>query len=236
MSFKIVVLNIGHGGGNTIDTISTALAAIDGDIAIISEFRTGLNGMVLRANLDRMGLVYQIPCDTDPEQDTIIMASRIPFITSPAKHLPSQYRHQFFQAMIGKFQIIAAYFNGIDPNDPVMRHMVDTAEVCNNESSVFIGSLHSDLHDALENDPTRYREHQERLKNCGLLDVRAIIGHQVVDNIYLSSIRNQSSKDYAMVSPRLAHTISASGCDSGLNHGNVDIQQMLVFLIESPSA
>lgn len=236
MSFKIVVTNIGQGGGNSIDAISATLADIDGDIAIISEFRTGLNGMVLRANLDRMGLVYQIPCDTDPDQDTIILASRIPFITSPAEHMPYRYRHQFFQALLGKFQIIGAMFDGIGSNDPVMNGMVNTAEICNNESALFIGNFHTDLYAELDNDPSPYRDHQKMLKNCGLLDVRAIIGHQAGDNIDLSPNVHGCSKDYVMVSARLAHTVAACAINSCPDHGPVGRQEMLVFEIDSPTA
>lgn len=233
MSFKIVVVNIGQGGGNTIDDISAALTVIAADIVIISEFRTGLNGMVLRAQLDRMGLVYQMPCDTDPDQDAIIMASRFPFITSPVKNLPAKYQHHFFQALVGKIQIVGAHFHGIGPSDPVMNCMANTAEYLNSDSAIFIGSLHTALHTESEKDHSPFRDHIEKLKHYGLIDVRAVIRHNVSNDAHSSLNFSGALRDYALVSPKVAHTVTASDNTSYPEHRQVGVHKILVFDIEA---
>lgn len=85
-----------------------AINRMQADILLVAGFRTGIEGMQVRGTLDRLGLIYQTACDTEPEEEALILGSRAPYL---AVDLEAGYATQHRSCLhlgIADFRIIAA--------------------------------------------------------------------------------------------------------------------------------
>jgi hypothetical protein len=92
------------------EALSNRIARMGADVLLISGFRTGMRGMMLRAGLDRLGMVYQTPSDTEPEVEALILASRCPFLQVEASD--DLAGHQFLHVCIGDFHLFGCDLSG----------------------------------------------------------------------------------------------------------------------------
>jgi len=236
MALNIVAWNIGQGGGHDIDAIAGTLDALKADITFISEFRTGINGMVLRAGLDRMGLVYQTPCATDPHQDAIIIASRIPFVQCPDQALAKAHRHRFVHVLLGKYHLAGACFPDMIPGDPVFDHMVAMAAKVSLERAIFIGSGHPGKDTDPQNPQSPESGHIESLNGCGLIDAWPLANKSRLDYSWFTPDGRGYRMDYALVSPRLAHCVIGCEYDHDPRMRQITTHSILVLNLDAKSA
>ena len=198
-SLKIVVWNIGRGGEYGIETISRTLETLEPDVALISEFRTGMNGMALRARFDRMGMVYQTPCDTEPHEDALILASRLPFVHAK-KHAAACNPSHLIHVLLGRHRLCAAYIPEAGDQEQVLDALARVAETTNQDSAVFIVSLPSNRQYLSGGSSGISRTHKKRLAHCGLLDAGLLTHRDKMPDEAFSA-------DFAMVTSTLAHRV-----------------------------
>ena len=93
------------------------LTRMAADILVIAGFRTGMDGMQLRATLDRLGLVYQTPCDTEPHETALILAARCPFLQIDLPPAIAHHGRNCLHVGIADFRLIACDLMGAtDPS------------------------------------------------------------------------------------------------------------------------
>ena len=83
------------------------LTRMAADILVVAGFRTGMDGMQLRATLDRLGLIYQTPCDTEPHESAIILAARCPFLEIDLPPTAAPHRRHCLHVGIADFRLLA---------------------------------------------------------------------------------------------------------------------------------
>lgn len=116
MGLRIAFCNLLTCRTTSLDKLIDRLNQQTPDLVMVSGFRTGLEGMVLRANFDRMCLVYQTPCDSEPDQDALIVASRFPIQNCPLPHRFEAFRDLWVHVLVGRYRLL-----GIDSPTTALR-------------------------------------------------------------------------------------------------------------------
>jgi exonuclease III len=75
---KLLALNIRQGGGTRIAAFSDYLVAQDCDALVISEFRCNVAGHKLIATLRQAGYSHFHHTNTEPRQNTVMVATKLP--------------------------------------------------------------------------------------------------------------------------------------------------------------
>ena len=112
MTLRIGSISLTQSQHRPFEALSQRIARMRADILLVSGFRTGLRGMMLRAGLDRQGLVYQTPSDTEPEVEALILGSRCPFLQVDMPGDLEDHQHRFLHVCIGDFHLIACDLSG----------------------------------------------------------------------------------------------------------------------------
>ena len=107
MFLRMAVSNVDAGGGNRLDSIITCIQSLETDILILDGFRTGINGMALRGHLDRIGPIYQSPCETEPGQDAVVLASRFPFVATPLPETGTPFAALLLHVYVAGYHVSA---------------------------------------------------------------------------------------------------------------------------------
>ena len=80
MTLRIGSITLRQNRLDSFEECAHRLTQTEADILVVAGFRTGMEGLRLRSTLDRLGLIYQTPCDTDPHEKALILAARCPFL------------------------------------------------------------------------------------------------------------------------------------------------------------
>lgn len=118
-----------------VETLSGRIARMEPDVLLVSGFRTGMRGMLLRAGLDRLGLVYQTPCETEPETETLILGSRTPFLQV---EIPEALEsHHYLHVCIGDFHLMGSDLTGLPSPSTQKPHVMAQAERLRRDKLIF---------------------------------------------------------------------------------------------------
>lgn len=102
--------NILQGGGSRINDIIKSLMEINATIIGLSEFKNNNGGNALRYSLLREGWIHQCTGHNNPENNTVFIASKIPFeIQLPASDL-NEFQDQIIKARFPAFDFYQCYF------------------------------------------------------------------------------------------------------------------------------
>lgn len=120
-----------------VEALSGCIARMGADVLLVSGFRTGMRGMLLRAGLDRLGLVYQTPCDTEPETETLILGSKIPFLQVEIPDALESHRHHYLHVCIGDFHLMGSDLTGLPSPSTLKPHVMAQAERLRRDKLIF---------------------------------------------------------------------------------------------------
>jgi exonuclease III len=110
MTLKILSWNILQGGGSRIQSIVNFLLEQNAEIICLSEFHNNTNGYFLRSSLLKSGWIHQSTGANAEENNTVFIASKIPFESSyPAKNLDT-YQDLMIKANFSAFSLYNNYF------------------------------------------------------------------------------------------------------------------------------
>ena len=79
---KVLSWNIRQGGGSRLTQIIGAIKAINAHILVLTEYRNNDRGSTLRSKLLALGYRYQAVTASPTDDNSVIMASMIPFDAS----------------------------------------------------------------------------------------------------------------------------------------------------------
>ncbi len=108
---RIYTLNLRAGGGNRLARILASIEHHDADVLVLTEFRLGLSGEALIAQLERAGYTTHVHSDPLPRTNSVLLASRLPADTH-ALDLP---HHRLVSAQIDGLIITGVYMPNTRP-------------------------------------------------------------------------------------------------------------------------
>jgi hypothetical protein len=107
MTLRIGSIALRQNRPDSFEKCAHRLTRTEADILVVAGFRTGMEGLRLRSTLDRLGLIYQTPCDTDPHEKALILAARCPFLEIALPQANAAHGNNFRQVNFADFHLIA---------------------------------------------------------------------------------------------------------------------------------
>jgi hypothetical protein len=232
MYLRIAAWNIDAGGGNRLDAIAACVQSLEVDVLILDEFRTGLNGMVLRGHLDRAGLVYQTPCETDPDRDTVILASRFPFVELPLPEKSGALGSSLIHALIGGCRLLAVHAGPEDIPDPLLDPVCTIVRTWTETNGLLVAIRRTDRPFPGQRSLHRNALTHPELARCGLVDVRSLLNKEEAENSRSTSESSTIPVAFAMVTRTLSTGLKTFGYLHGPTRQGISRNPVLTLEID----
>ena len=107
---KVLSWNIRQGGGSRLTQIVGALKTIGAHILVLTEYRNNDRGVTLRAKLLALGYRYQAVSAAAADDNSVVMASKLPFDSVISTCPDESYPHNVLIGNFKAFQIYGGYF------------------------------------------------------------------------------------------------------------------------------
>jgi hypothetical protein len=143
MTLRIGSIALRENRPDGFDACAHPLTQTQADILVLAGFRTGMEGLRLRSTLDRLGLIYQTPCDTDPHEKALILAARCPFLEIALPQANAAHGNNFRQVNIADFHLIAWDLMDAPAAPALERHILSRAqELLRDKAILFNRPMH----------------------------------------------------------------------------------------------
>ncbi|WP_235294724.1 endonuclease/exonuclease/phosphatase family protein [Portibacter lacus] len=106
---RILSWNIRQGGGSRLKAIKSYLNSTGAKIIVLSEFRNNLNGLNLRNSLLLNGYRYQAVSASKTEDNSVLVASKIPFSSEIYADIDPIYSGNIIKASFKAFDLYGCY-------------------------------------------------------------------------------------------------------------------------------
>jgi exonuclease III len=106
---KLLSWNIQAGGGSRILLILKKIKESNSNIVTLSEFRNNAAGLLIRNGLLKAGFRYQAVTDSKPNDNSVIIASKIPFSSRLYPMSDPNYSGNIVTAEFSAFNLMGVY-------------------------------------------------------------------------------------------------------------------------------
>jgi exonuclease III len=143
---RLLTWNLRHGGGARVPAILAALARIDADLLVLSEFRSGEAGARLLAGLAAMGYGCAAPAALAPRQNSVLIAARgaIARHAPPWADLPEP--HRMLEVSVGGWQLVGVYMPNLKAKRPYWERLIAEAPARCGRPALFVGDFNTTRH------------------------------------------------------------------------------------------
>lgn len=168
---KLVTLNIQHGGGKRIPEILEYLHAQDADVIVLTEFRNNANAEVLRAGLTASGFHHFAGASVAPQENSVCIFSKQPFITRTYPELPKPDQHRLISAHFDCVSVYGVYFPQNQAKARLFKFLVEGGHQPPENAYLLVGDFNTGLHFQDEEKATFYCTAElKALLEAGLVD------------------------------------------------------------------
>lgn len=140
---KILNWNIRSGGGTRVPAITAAIKAFSPDVAVLTEFRNGPKGALLLSKLNELGFSHHATATAAPNENTVLVASRSPFLASRTFPQLGTNSHRLLEVDFPGFSLIGFYFPQKDAKRPVFEHLLKLSRERINTPAIWLGDLNT---------------------------------------------------------------------------------------------
>ena len=106
---KLLSWNIQAGGGSRVLPILKRIKESNLNIVTLSEFRNNTSGILIRNGLLKAGFRYQVVTDSKPNDNSVIIASNVPFSSQLYPLSDPKYSGNIVTAEFGAFNLMGVY-------------------------------------------------------------------------------------------------------------------------------
>ena len=106
---KILSWNIQAGGGRRVMPIVRKIIESKSNIVTLNEFRNNASGFNIRNGLLKAGFRYQVVTHSEPNDNSVIIASKIPFSSELYPNADSNYSGNIVTAKFSVFHLMGVY-------------------------------------------------------------------------------------------------------------------------------
>jgi exodeoxyribonuclease-3 len=126
-SFRVLTWNIRAGGGTRLVRIAQAIAAHDADVLVLTEYRSGEAGRLLRAVLRDQGYGWFSPVDPPGTRNGVLIAarSRPRLAAHVAEHVPEPWR--MLAVTIGRVRLFGIYMPNLKAKIPYWEAFIEAS-------------------------------------------------------------------------------------------------------------
>jgi exonuclease III len=122
-----VTWNIRAGGGTRLVRIARSIAAHEADVLVLTEYRSGEAGRLLRAVLRDLGFTWFSPVEPPGIRNGVLIASRVkPHAAAHVtEHVPEPWR--MLSATFGRLRLFGIYMPNLKAKIPYWEALIETA-------------------------------------------------------------------------------------------------------------
>jgi exodeoxyribonuclease-3 len=169
---KIVTWNIRHGGGLRAQLAAETLLGFEADLLVITEYRSGTAGTLVKASLDGAG--YRLAGPQSPlRMNSLLVAAKTVILDSSRLTDRVSEPHRLWRVELGWITICATYFPQGRLKAPYWEAVLAAARSATG-IALFIGDFNTGTND-LDKSPAgtsfACAEYMERVREVGLVDL-----------------------------------------------------------------
>lgn len=204
---KLCSWNIQAGGGSRVLSIVKAIAKSKSNIVALSEFRNNDAGNTLRNYLLKNGYRYQAVTHSDRNDNSVLIASLLPFDSEMYPSCDPQYSGNIITAHFSAFSVMGVYL----PHKK--KHQLlefITEEVANNENPfVICGDYNTGVNFIDQKGKSFwYTDQLDKLKKAGCKDAFRLVNGNVEEYSWYSHQGNGFRYDHTFVDDNLVPIIT----------------------------
>jgi exodeoxyribonuclease III len=140
---RLCTLNIRHGGGKRVDSIVSFLGKFGADVVVLTEYKENSNAPLLKTRLFEMGYKWQASSSIASNENSVFLASRVPFISNCQFGILGGHAHRLLFARFSQFNLIGVYFPQNEAKRPVFDFLQSQWAALLGESGVIIGDFNT---------------------------------------------------------------------------------------------
>jgi exonuclease III len=107
---KLLSLNIQHGGRTRVDLLLKRILSHDAEVVVLTEFHQEASGEKIITCLSEAGYRCASTTGVLPKTNTVLIASRLPFVIVPLPALLAEDNPRALLARFEKFAVLGVYF------------------------------------------------------------------------------------------------------------------------------
>ena len=231
---RLLTWNIRAGGGARLGPIAAALACHQADVLVLTEYRSGVAGIRLRAMLRDMGYVWLSPVEPPGIRNGVLIASRRkPGSTALlAAHVPEPWR--MLTATFDRVRVFGVYMPNLKVKIPYWEALIAAAAPHANRHALAIGDFNTCR--AFVDEPgaiDRTAHFIDRIEAAGYRDLWRDRFPEGREFSWYSHRGNGFRVDHAFVSPPLARRIGTIGYSHAERAAGISDHSALVLEIGS---
>lgn len=209
---KIASLNIRHGGSKRVRELLDALAGLDANVILLTEFRENSNAPLMREHLFLQGYCWQASSVIGPSKNGVFLAARIPF-TSNSKHAElGKHSHRLISATFHDIELVGAYFPQREEKRIVFDYLITKMLPNLGERTVLLGDFNTGKHLLDEIGQTFHcADRFDALEGAGLTDSWRSRNPHAREFSWESSAKNGFRLDHVFCSTALDQKVCKIG-------------------------
>ena len=142
---RLLTINIQHGGGARVDRVAAFLGALAPDVAVLTEYREGERGKVLRAKLAAEGYLWQAASSLEPKQNGVCVVAKQPFTVATPDYREDPDLHRLLAVRFATFNVVGVYFPQGKAKRPVFDRLTRTYLPWLGSVGVVVGDFNTGL-------------------------------------------------------------------------------------------
>ncbi len=107
---KLLSLNIQHGGKTRVDLLLQRVLSHEAEVVVLTEFHQEATGEKITSVLGKAGYHCRSTTGVLPKTNTVLIASRLPFVTIPLPGLAAEDNARALLARFEGFSVLGVYF------------------------------------------------------------------------------------------------------------------------------
>ncbi|MBI9041948.1 endonuclease/exonuclease/phosphatase family protein [Lutibacter sp.] len=203
----ITTWNLKHGGGKRIKEIVRVLSEnTDTDIFVFTEYRNNSNKEYLSLKLNELGYVYQYNPKSEPNENSVLVASKIKFKSKIFSNLNS-HKHRVIKVFNNEYAIYGCYFPLKNLKKELFEFLMDEVHE-NKENLIIIGDFNTGKHFIDEKNKTFYcSEYFEELEQKEMIDAWRLSNSQKKEFSWYNNAVNGFRLDHIFISSYLKNKV-----------------------------
>jgi exodeoxyribonuclease-3 len=203
---RLLTWNIRAGGGSRIPAIGSALAPLDADVLVLTEYRDGPSVFALHAELERLGYKWVTRCLPPRGRNGVLIASRRRFQEIGTVSAAVDEPWRMIEVAIGRIRVVGVYMPNLRVKIPYWEALIQVLSESAKASIVTLGDFNicrPFLDEAGATDATA--RFMDEAQTAGFRDLWRDRNPEGREFSWYSTRGNGFRVDHAFLSPRLVN-------------------------------
>jgi exodeoxyribonuclease III len=207
---KVMTFNIRQGGGDRKESIINSINNHDPDVLVLTEFRENKNSEYFRTKLATSGYINSAVASITKNLSTVLIASKIPFITETFHKELNGEGHRLLLAHFHDFSIAGVYFAQKKEKEILFNFLIKNASDLFYQEALIIGDFNTGKHLIDEVGKVFHCVNEfQLLEHNGFIDTWRTRNKEKREYSWYSNIGNGFRIDHIFATPKLNEQVES---------------------------